>query len=194
MKKEWIELLYERGSTRHNWIEPSNHEKIWKEFEAEGITLPAYCTLNRKSLERNDLRILTDDYIISFKYWNRKKKQYDFWTIEFYKGFIWDLASVPRFLRGIIENDSYEMRLAAMIHDVMFGLHLETYRYCNKVFYHNIRERGGKILRAMLAFLGVSTPVGKIVYNQYKPKDHWMKNFVKATKNDKVIWDKGLVK
>jgi hypothetical protein len=175
-KKRMVEVISKEGSTKHDWIDPWNQKDIWKRFADKGIILPDYESFERKK----DLRILEADFYFKFKNYN-KKGECEAWNFHFKPGFIWDLASVPVAMRGIVQNDSRTIRAAAMVHDVLFYQHLASFRESNKIFYRIIRAHSGRGLRAFLAFFGVSTAVGRKGYNSYDADTHWSKDFVEVT-------------
>ncbi len=53
-------------------------------------------------------------------------KLWDQWHITIFRGFMWDLGSVPDIARGIVDNDSEPMRLATIPHDICFALQIGT--------------------------------------------------------------------
>ena len=164
--------------------------------ELYGVELPSQFKLHRMGLKSDELYVLHNDYEVRFQY---RGENYRF---KMLKGFIFDKASVPQFLRSIVDNDDPDVMISAMCHDAMFALHLVPFRRANKLFYWIIktvmltkveqisdkRERR-KLKRETrykpkLYFLGVATPIGRKIYNSCNPFDHWLQNFVIFSKGN----------
>lgn len=75
------------------------------------------------------------------------------------RGFETDFASVPWFLRWLINTDAHDIRMAAVLHDYLYsaeGRHYCVGRYqADLLFYRAMRSSGARSTRAALAFLGV---------------------------------------
>jgi hypothetical protein len=98
-----------------------NYMDLWKELRLFNPDIPTEkeCRENDYWIARNDCNV-----IITLK--NGIKLSY---TIK--KGLVTDLASVPRLLRGVIDNNSNKIILAAIIHDVNFACHILDFEASN---------------------------------------------------------------
>jgi hypothetical protein len=85
---------------------------------------------------------------------------------SFKRGFVWDLASVPKFFRGIVDNDSQESIISAMCHDAMFTGHLLSFNEANDVFYGLLRLSGETPIKSRIYWLAVASPIGRMMYNR----------------------------
>jgi len=181
MRKRRVEVIQKSGSTAHEWIEPWNIKSIWSDFRHNGIYLPNYKLITHK----DDLRILLKSFEFTFREYHRDGS-ITLWKYIFKPGFIWDLASVPKRLRGLVDNDSRTLRAAAMVHDVDYALHICGYRRANKKFYRIIRAHEGVSLQSVSAYVAVAI-AGKHFYDLNNPNTHWMKDFVEVYKDGNRI-------
>ena len=97
------------------------------------------------------------------------------WYYQFDRGYVTDFASIPPYLRSIIDNDSRYIFAAAMVHDCNFAGHLESFEDSNALFEQMILKIGGPWWEAIIAWLGVSSPVGRYCYDH--PVDGDLKHF-----------------
>ena len=100
----------------------------------KNIIIPRKEKLKRIGMNSDELHILHSHFNVEFCY---KEKLYIF---NMFPGFIFDKASVPKYLRSIVDNDDPVVEVAAMCHDPMFALHLLGnsdigYDLANKIFY-----------------------------------------------------------
>jgi len=179
--RPYVKIISKKGSTSHEWIEDWNQNKLWNSFKARGIFLPDYNSIPNKS----ELRLLMNVFRFKFEEHHRDGS-IDTWLFVFKPGFIWDLASVPHVLRGIVDNDSRSLRAAAMVHDTLFALHLVGFVEADRLFYRIIRAHSGGF-KGFLAYIAVRSPIGRNIYNDHNSKTHWMSGFVEVYKNgDKI--------
>ena len=87
---------------------------------------------------------------------------------RFLPGYRTDFASVPKRLRGLIDNTAPDMRLPAVVHDINFKVHMKsiTFWVTNKIFRQMIRKAGGSRWRAFWAWVAVSTRYARRLYNK----------------------------
>jgi hypothetical protein len=88
----------------------------------------------------------------------------------FKPGFVTDLASVPRPLRGIVDNDEHQIISAALVHDFAFSTRRLPFRIANSLFYKIMRYNGYNRFKAVLAYWAVSSFVGRKHYRQSASK------------------------
>jgi hypothetical protein len=94
---------------------------------------------------------------------------------RFERGFVWDLASVPKVLRSIVDNDDKDLMDAAICHDFNFemweerkkdGLYYFDYKQSNALFYEMVKKRAGW-WKAVKCWLGVTNKIARC---------HWENN------------------
>lgn len=87
---------------------------------------------------------------------------------EFLPGFVWDLASVPKFFRWAIDNDDPFLAEAALVHDANYtghflGDNLPGIGMTNWLFREMVRATG-KRARAQIAYMAVNSIIGRSLY------------------------------
>ena len=100
----------------------------WYQSHWGGI-LPSRYSYQRESMVNTELRAMTKFFTIDLKFDDGSIDR-----IVFDKGTVWDLASVPSFVRSLIDNDALIVFLAALFHDGAIGLHLYPVDMCNEIF------------------------------------------------------------
>ena len=101
----------------------------------------------------------------------------------FERGWVTDLASVPKKLRSFVDNDDYYILLAALVHDANFENKILSFKQSNVLFYKMIRHSGAGWWLATKAFIGVHNWIGKRVYNSER------NSYNKKYKRLKFSWD-----
>lgn len=71
------------------------------------------------------------------------------------EGFKTDLASIPRLLRPIIDDDDAIIRLPSVIHDKLYQTRQVSRYDADVVLYEAMRECGSGITRASIVFISV---------------------------------------
>lgn len=92
---------------------------------------------------------------------------------RFFRGFMTDLASVPRGFRSVVDNDDLRLLLAALVHDRNFTTHSVGFGSANRIFYGMIREAGYPVPRAVTAYLAVNSIFGRARYEKTPARDPW---------------------
>lgn len=98
----------------------------------------------------------------------------EYYQYSFMRGFVTDLASVPRIARSFIDNDDIDLLAAAYVHDANYSCHylqvgtgteaeLSGLDRVNELFRQMIRYRGKKI-KAALAHAAVDSIIGRSIY------------------------------
>jgi hypothetical protein len=139
-----------------------NIEETRQQFEDMGKQFPT-----NEQLEFNqdaDWSVLLTDVSVHVLVEKDRRKQW--LSFVFNAGFVWDLASVPKFFRGIVDNDSQESIIAAMCHDAMFTGHLLPFHEANDVFYGLLRQAGESRFKSRIYWIAVASPVGRMMYNR----------------------------
>lgn len=114
----------------------------------------------------SDVRVLLND--ITIKVTTDDGVRY----YHFKKGFITDLASVPKILRSLVDNDDEVMLLAALVHDANFRWHfLSSFKRANDMFRQMIAIEDDSWWLAFKAWVGVNTSAGKKAYYGKKELD-----------------------
>lgn len=159
--------LPQYGTTRLQWRE---------EF---GIDLPTKSGLVSQFKNLDDLRILLSEIRIVIRFEDRRPLEY-----VFERGFISDLASVPKVFRSLVDNDDLRLLVAALVHDYNFSTHFLDpsrtsdgqpvenlgFRRANKLFYSMARKRGLSQFRCAVAYLAVNSIVGRAKYEKECPR------------------------
>lgn len=131
-------------------------------YAEEGILLP---TDEQLEFELDsDWAILENQIEVHVK---AKNKDGIYWLhFKFVRGFVWDLASVPKFFRGIVDNDDPSIIVASAVHDSCFTGHLVSFHDSNDLLRAIARYYGASRLKAFIYWAAVSTPVGRWMYNK----------------------------
>jgi len=155
-----------------------NIEATRANFESEGLKFPTNEQLEFTT--DSDWSVLISDASVHVLVANHGQK---YWlSFEFKHGFVWDLASVPKFFRSICDNDSQESIIAAMCHDAMFTGHLLPFRDANAVFYGLLRQAGESRFKSRIYWLAVASPIGRMMYNKKTIKRAvWQLKYVNFT-------------
>jgi len=135
-------------------------------YESEGIKLPTDEQLDFK---------LDSDWAVNEGPFEMhiatliKGQRFDL-SFKFLRGLCWDLASVPKFFRGIVDNDDPCIIAASIVHDVCFTGHLLNFHDSNDLLRAIAEYYGASKIKAFIYWLGVSNPVGRMMYNKVTVK------------------------
>jgi hypothetical protein len=161
-----------------------------KFFREYGVSLPI-----KKEAKRigrlSQLRVVINPVTVRILFVGGEYVEY-----IFNRGWITDLASVPKFFRGVIDNDDLDLLAAAYVHDANFtGHYLQTQPgsdgelkglwRTNELFRLMIRHRGAKF-KAWLAHKAVDSIVGHALYFKMPGR--------RGVTMDRVIFDSNNVK
>ncbi|MHA1169008.1 MAG: DUF1353 domain-containing protein [Candidatus Hodarchaeales archaeon] len=125
----------------------------------------------RKGLKADELFVLEKDFTV----------ETEEGIFLFKEGFVWDQASVPRFLRGLLDNDDPRVVLGAMVHDACFSQKWLGYKGANKLFKSILVEKGMSKFKANLYYVGVASRKGKRIYNSIIKEKSWHTGHVHFT-------------
>ena len=176
-----IDKLEFDGPKRFEYVERQKHMYLiqrdnWR-YKYK-IKLPHWDTILEFG-KPQDLRILCCKMNVYIKFKN------SYWMNFFFKsGFITDLASVPWFLRGIVDNDDHKIVQAALVHDFLFSTNRLPFKIANSLFYKMLLTNGYNRFKALLAFWAVSSPIGRKLYRSSKNKQDRLQLIDKAV----FIW------
>jgi len=190
-----IEITGEFDTRRiRPWRYNAQRTRFFKEF---GITLPP-----RKKAKKlgklGQLRVVLSPVTIRIEYKSGHWLQY-----EIRRGWVTDLASVPRFFRSFLDNDDIEMLAAAYVHDANFTGHylqvghgpeaeVDGLDRVNTLFREMIRYRGAKV-KAVIAHAAVDSIVGHALYFKMpKRRGKWTRDKVVFT-SDSRLYNGGCV-
>ena len=86
-------------------------------------------------------------------------------------GYWWDLASVPRPLRGMVDNGSHEYAIlvSTLIHDVNYDTHLLKQKDADKLLYEMLKWYKTSCWKPAMYYIAVYA-FGKFAYNAFDPK------------------------
>ena len=139
-------------------LSPLTYTATKAEFESEGIKLPTEDQLELDT--RSNYWVLLKPVTVNVK-WNSK------WhTFEFKRGFVYDLASTPRIIRGVCDDNDQTVLYAAMVHDACFTSHCVDFHTANELLRSIMIHCGSSKIKARIFWLGVSSPVGRFLYNK----------------------------
>lgn len=102
-----------------------------------------------------DLRILCSRIWLEYEFVDTSVIQF-----EFLPGFLTDLASVPRAVRGLVDNDDPRLFFGVLPHDYLFTTHALPFAVTNSLFYQTIKMFDYPEPLATLAMASVASPVG----------------------------------
>lgn len=71
------------------------------------------------------------------------------------EGFCTDFATVPGFLKWIVDNDEYDIRAPSVIHDKLYEDGLFERKICDQVLYRAMLLRGAPKWKALLVYWSV---------------------------------------
>lgn len=155
-----------------------------------GSHLPCRHRYVRENMDATELWILLDDYTLSIQFSDGTSD-----VLEYRKGFVWDLASVPSAFRSIIDNDSFMVFIAALFHDASFGLHLYDFETCNDYFQQLIvvtAHQYGKrlLLDSKVTSSRIESIRKKLKYNRKTKK--FIHELVKDAERDSKLYEFGV--
>jgi len=135
--------------------------KFYAEF---GVFLPVWNQLKNFGKLR-DLRILCKRHVVTVTRDNSRYTQ-----IVFNVGYLTDFASVPKFIRGLIDNDNPIMLDAVLFHDRNCSTHQYSFKETNQLFFDMLIEAGYSHFKSHIAHFAVSS---------YKGRQYWRMNGVR---------------
>ncbi len=166
-------------------------------YKKEYKDMPDLEKVKRKNLDLTEIWVLAVPYEIQYDVEVEEdgKVLKETRVKTFKESFLFDKASAPKPVRGIVDNDSFIVIIASLVHDADFGLHFAPYKEANEIFFQLIKL----VIRKYVTYLlttdldkreirkwfrdsmrearwykrGVSTPFGKAIYNEIKPEEHW---------------------
>lgn len=129
-------------------------------FDEFKVHLPFHGQLKNFG-DLRDLRILTTELIVT-----ATRESTEFIQVRFKPGFITDLASTPRIIRGIIDNDDPTMLDAVLLHDYGFSTHYRSFREVNLLFREMLLESGYPPFKSWLAYTAVNSIFARRRWNK----------------------------
>ena len=147
-------------------IEPHRYSVQRDKFHDDfGIWLPELHELEKMGKELDQLHLLLSEIYILVEYENTFFVEY-----IFHPGFITDLASVPKFFRGAIDNDELLMLEAVLPHDFNYQVHPFTVQQTNDMFREMLVDEGVGRFKARVAYWSVNGIVGRSIYHNPSPE------------------------
>lgn len=179
MKIKNIKRLEQTNFFDFQRVQPKLWEKQRKHFyQKYKINLPTKDYLKQIG-DPKDLRILLSPITITINFVDTSWIQY-----KFERGFMTDLASVPKFFRNVIDNDDLDLLSAALVHDANFSVHFMPFKQTNRLFKNMIQSRGKKF-KGCLAWVAVSSIIGRRRWKQLKAKRAYWTEQTVAFMDDK---------
>jgi hypothetical protein len=90
--------------------------------------------------------------------------------VKIKKGFTFDFASVPEFLRGRFPSNDSKMIVPALVHDALFDCSIFSFERSNKFFYQLMRLYGNGWWRSKIYYWAVCTDIAKKRFEAPKKK------------------------
>jgi len=191
MQIEHIKLVHECGEYDTRRVRPWFYQKQRLDFWREhGVMLPPARELGKLGVPK-DLRILLSPITITIE----MDKGNEFLQWKFHKGWLTDLASVPWWFRGVVDNDDLDLLAAAYIHDANFSCHflgdsLQGLARTNDLFREMIRYRG-KRFKAWLAYKAVDSIVGHALWHKMPDRRaKWTRGLVEFSASNPLYYNR----
>lgn len=144
-------------------ITMQNYDDTVADFAVDGVTLPS-----REQLELDSDAVwhvlLSKEYQIHLLY--ELDGRLMWYSYKFARGFVWDLASVPKLFRGIVDNDDPAIIDASMVHDSNFTCHFLSFSLANSLLKDMFRMNGGNKIETFLAWASVASLFGRRAYKK----------------------------
>lgn len=137
-----------------------NHEEIKERLQKDhGVILPEWDEICRK--DQKYLYVFMNYCAIQVWYNDGTGE-----TLRIKAGWMTDLASVPVFLRSLVDDNAPWIILAALWHDAGFAAHFWGFRQCNYNFLDIMTCEKAPRIRKRLSFAAVNNPI--IYHTHYK--------------------------
>jgi hypothetical protein len=175
MKLEGVQSTVRDGNYDFRRIEPRRYLEQRNEFYEEfQFWLPSISDLHRMDNDIDELHLLTSVIFIDVSLDNSYWIQY-----RLNPGYITDLASVPKFFRGVIDNDELNMLEGVLVHDINFSLQMHSFRSVNRLFREMLLDEGCSRFKSRLAYWAVNSIIGRGKWENMSPKRRdWTLNTV----------------
>jgi len=182
LKKNYVTEVFQSGYFETVRIERRQYNRIMLDFKRDyDIQLPSYTKLKNMFGDPEQLRILTKFLKVTICLKNGDRLVY-----KFFPGFIWDLASVPKAFRSVIDNDSILMLCPSLVHDTNRSIARFSIRTTDQLFYQMVLQIGKYAnpltvrLKARIAYLAVSSIIGRTIYRKRaRDRASWIIRFNK---------------
>lgn len=89
------------------------------------------------------------------------------YRLDIKAGFYFDLASVPKYIRSLFDDNDPRVLVAALFHDAGFILDFPGYDDCSQFFKQMIRKEGGSWWLATKGYWGVNNWVAERRYYEH---------------------------
>jgi len=113
---------------------------------------------------RKYLNILCEDLVVRLKL-----EKGGVIYIKFKRGFSFDFASVPEWLRGRFPSNDKNMVIPALIHDALFDYKTFSFSQSNKFYYQLMRLYGNGWWRSKFYYWGVCTDIARKRFDAVVP-------------------------
>ena len=157
MKIKEVELM-ETGPLLVPIIDSKHYERVSKEL---GVELKPYFEFKKEF--RKYLNILCQDLTIRLKL-DKGGVIY----IKLKRGFSFDFASVPEWLRGRFPSNDKNMIIPALIHDALFDCKTFSFSQSNKFYYQLMRLYKNGWWRSKFYYWGVCTDIARNRFEEGK--------------------------
>ncbi len=146
-------------------VDREHYEKIQEEL---GVELRPYNSFSDEF--RDYLNVLTEDFTIKL---TLDKGGVVYMKLK--KGFTYDYASVPEWLRGRFPSNDRKMIVPALVHDALFDCSVFSFKQANKFFYQLMRIYGNGWWRSKVYYWAVCTSVARKRFDAPRKKPSFAK-------------------
>ena len=186
-KEQTLKVVFDVGEPVTEYIPIIREERVglYKKFLDMGVILPTYETFQKvKDIELADIQVLTEDYPIYIEYGDY------IYNFVFKKGFCFDGASIPDYLRfGWIANNSQYSLNASMVHDALYALNFFPKKDCDNFFEGILRHNLLKEFWIFIYIAGLAVGGGKkykeLTKRYVNKSDYWGYEFVTISVHSK---------
>lgn len=143
--------------------------------------MPLLNSFGRRGMRKQDVMALMAPYSVMFIVDETTR-----YVIDYEPGFLFDCASVPSFLvHGDLNKFGQAVELAALVHDTLFATKVLPFDECNSIF-EGLLHHTGLLSKFTIKLykLGVSSPIGKRIYNEGDPAKYWNNGLFKIWRFD----------
>lgn len=141
-------------------VDSAHYDRIGEEL---GIDLQPYDSFDEQF--KDYLNILCEDFTIKLTL-EKGGAIY----IKLKKGFAFDFASVPEFLRGKFPSNDSKIIVPALVHDALFDCAVFSFSQSNKFFYQLMRIYNNGWWRSKVYYWAVCTKIARRRFEAPKRK------------------------
>ena len=176
MAKYTFKLLYGEDPIITSFIpvNPIYRGKFYERMNVAGILIPDIGDISRENMREQDLMVVLSPVSIKLEY-NRSVI-----TINVKPGFVFDSGSVPvGLVHGDLNKFGQAIELPSLVHDILFATKVLPFSDANNIFVGLLKSTGLLSNATVLLYkIGVSSIVGRRIYNNGVPEKYWGRDYV----------------